>query len=97
MMSLRGLRRSNLFAAILDFSLALAVMVALHIRVHRPLDSYYQIGWTVVAALVLTILTCAVPLVLALVLRRGLLCGVCRWAGTVLLLALSVLMLVQVV
>ena len=97
MMSLGRFRRSNVFAAALDFSLALAVMVGLHIRVHRPLDSYYQIGWTVVAALVLTILTCAIPLALALILRRGLVCNVCRWAGTVLLIALSALMLMQVV
>lgn len=97
MMSLVRFRRSNVFVAALDFSLALAVIVALHMRAYRPLDSYYQIGWTMVAALVLTVLTCAVPLALAVILRRGLLCDVCRWAGTVLLIALSVLMLVQVV
>ncbi|MGO9302453.1 MAG: hypothetical protein ACLP3R_01965 [Candidatus Korobacteraceae bacterium] len=97
MMSLGCLRQSSGFVAALDFLLALVVMVGLHVRAHRPLDSYYQIGWLVVAALVLTALTCAMPLALALILRRGPLCGVCRWAGTVLLIALSALMLVQVV
>jgi hypothetical protein len=97
MISLGRFRRSNICVAALDFLLALVVMVGLHIRAHRPLNSYYQIAWTVLAALVLTVLTCAVPLALALILRRGPLRDVCRWAGTVLLIALSVLMLVQVV
>lgn len=97
MMSSERLRRSTLFAATLDFLLALAVMVGLHVRAHRPMNSAYQIAWMLVAALVLTALTCAVPLALALILRPGPLCGVCRWAGKVLLIALSALMLVQVV
>ena len=97
MMSLDRFRDSNFCAVALDFSLALAVMVGLHIRAHRPLDSYYQVGWTVVAALMLTILSCAIPLTLAVILRRGFFCNVCRWAGTVVLIALSALMLVQVV
>jgi hypothetical protein len=97
MMLPERLRRSNVFVATLDFSLALAVMAGLHARAHRPLDSAYEMGWLLVAALVLTALTCAVPLALALILRRGPLCGVCRWVGTVLLIALSALMLVQVV
>ena len=86
-----------MFAATLNLLLALAVMAGLHVRAHRPMSSAYQIAWMLVAAVVLTALTCAVPLTLALILRPGPLCDVCRWAGTVLLIALSALMLVQVV
>ena len=90
------LRRPTLFAAALDLALALAVMWVLHVRAHRPLDSVYQIGWMLVASLILAALTCAVPLLVALLLRRGLFCTACRWGGTVLLLLISVLMLVQI-
>lgn len=92
----RRFRQSNAFAAALDFAIALAVMVGLHLRSHRRMDSAYQIGWLLVAALVLATMTCALPLALALILRRGTLSSVCRWAGTVILVALSALMLVQV-
>lgn len=89
-------KRPTLFAAAFNLAIAIAVMCGLHIRAHRPLDTVYQVGWMLAASAVLWSITCAIPLLMAALLRRGLFCIACRWAGTVFLVLLSTIMLVQV-
>lgn len=89
-------RRPTLFVALLDLAIAILVMFALHLRGHRPLDSTYDLGWMLVAAIILWGFTCGVPLCLAAVLSRRRFGTICRWGGTGCLLLISVLMLAQV-
>lgn len=90
------LKRPTLFAAAFDLAMAIAVMCGLHVRADRPLDTTYEIGWMLAASVVLWCMTCAIPLCIAVLLRRGSFCIAFRWAGTVFLVVLSTLMLIQV-
>lgn len=74
------------------------VVAALRLLLSRPMERAADLGWTLVAAMALTIGTGTVPLVVALFLRpRPNAVRRCLWAWSACLVAFSALMLEQTV